>query len=36
MGGVRGYHSIIATPDKLSARAFDEFGRELDYWEKVK
>jgi hypothetical protein len=36
MGGIRGYHVITVTPDKLSVRAVGESGRELDYWEKVK
>jgi 3',5'-cyclic AMP phosphodiesterase CpdA len=35
MGGVRGYHDITITPDKLTVKAFDETGRELDHWEKT-
>jgi hypothetical protein len=36
MTGVRGYHVITATADKLAVRAYGADGRELDYWEKDK
>ncbi|MDR0596700.1 MAG: metallophosphoesterase [Clostridiales Family XIII bacterium] len=34
MGGIKGYHDIEITPTKLSTTAYNEAGKQIDYWEK--